>query len=148
MEQGLVFFLGVRFLLSGWVTMEVWNVVGQRVRGGGGWPKARSRNISQGPEAQGPQQFSQNGGRGWDAACHIVRRFPRPLLLSGPGGKGDRVERTRESRGVGRGLEVKVSSQVSSSVKRGCCDGMACLIQTEAIQARDMVSLGLSVLIC
>lgn len=31
MEQGAGIFLGVWFLLSGWVTMEVWNVVGQRV---------------------------------------------------------------------------------------------------------------------
>lgn len=44
MERGLVFFLGVRFRLSDWVILEVWNVVRQRV----GWPKARSRDISQG----------------------------------------------------------------------------------------------------
>lgn len=30
-NRGLVFLLGVWFLLSGWVTMLVWNVVGQRV---------------------------------------------------------------------------------------------------------------------
>lgn len=32
LEQEPVFFLGVWFMLSGWVTTEVWNVVGQRVR--------------------------------------------------------------------------------------------------------------------
>lgn len=40
---GAGIFPRVRFLLSGWVTMEVWNVVGQRVRWGGGVAKGKEQ---------------------------------------------------------------------------------------------------------
>lgn len=94
MEQGPVFFLGVRFLLSGWVTMEVWNVVGQRARWGGarGGQRQGAGTLVKGPEAQGHQQFSPN--RAWggtqseaynNTSAGSPHPAPSPLLLNGPG---------------------------------------------------------------
>lgn len=59
MEWEPVFFLGVWFLLSDWVTVEVWNVVGQRVGyGGRAGQRQGARTLAKGPEAQGHQQLS------------------------------------------------------------------------------------------
>lgn len=131
MERGLVFFLRVWFLLSGWVTVEVWNVVRQWV--GWVWGTGQRQGagvLAKGPKAQGHQQPSQNRGLGWhtELGFHptLVCWSQRPLVLSSPG-EGDRFERTRETKEEGRGLEVEESMvQISSSVK------WTCLIQAEA----------------
>ena len=71
-KGGWYFFLGVWFLFSGWVTVEVWNAVRQRV-GMGGWPKARSKDISQ--RAQSPRATSSSVRTGpWDG----MQSWPPP----------------------------------------------------------------------
>lgn len=77
------FFLGVWFLLGGWVTTEVWNVVGPRVGKGEGWPKARSRDVSQGARSPGPPTAQPE--RGPEVA---PRAWPPPDISPSLGSEG------------------------------------------------------------
>lgn len=98
------FFLGVWFLYSGWVTVEVWNAVRQWVGMG---QRQGARTLAKGPKAPGPPaaQSEQGPGMACRAGLHPTLVCWSQRFRVAPG-KGDRLERTRKTRGEGRGLEV------------------------------------------